>query len=76
MFKTKKTQQTETENINESMTVEVDGPKKKHQCDVCNYECEKKINLEKHKNTKHIDVNNRKGDEHCQVTTIIKSTYL
>ena len=72
----KETQQTETENINESMTVEVDGPKKKHQCDVCDYECEKEITLKKHKNTKHIDANNRSGDKDCQVTTTIKSTHL
>ena len=49
---------------------------KKHQCDVCDYECEKEITLKKHKNTKHIDVNNRNGDKDCQVTTTIKSTHL
>ena len=65
--------QTKRDKINESIELEEYVPVKKQQCNVCKYECEKEIPLKKHKNTKHMNVNQKERDGDDQVTTKTKS---
>ena len=47
----------------EASQIQLDTSKDIHHCDECEYNCEKKITLNKHKNTKHINVNSNNTDK-------------
>ena len=50
----------ETRNKTESSTTEAESTKVQYKCDVCEYQSEKEITLNKHKNTKHLNLNKKK----------------